>query len=198
MEIVEILSDDEDVMFVKENKREFVDLTQKIECTICLDLVEASNMHQLKSCKHTFCSECLSQHIKVCIDNNNDIKCPKCKMDVLFHDIKFLVSKKDVEKFEAFSLKKYLESSKEFFQCKGPNCNNGVLKWGNSAKWNCDMCKKSWCLACGEESHSNSCAQYQNWKIENQQVESKLNDMIVAGLIKKCPGCKVNTQKNMG
>lgn len=201
MNEIEILSDEDEIIFVKETHTQYVDLTKKSSCSICLEELDASDFQILRSCKDMFCSDCITKHIINKIDQNQAISCPKCKKDIKFQDVKYLVPQKHLEIYDQQSLKKYLQNEKNFFECKSPDCNNGVIVQPemNLEQWNCTKCNKNFCLKCSEESHPKmSCQEYQMWKLDSKTGEIGMSILLQEGKIKKCPNCGANSEKISG
>lgn len=45
---------------------------------------------------------------------------------------------------------------------------------------------------------SYTCAQYQQWSLENGQADQKFEDFVSGSNFKRCPGCKKWVEKNLG
>ena len=64
------------------------------ECAVCLSTPAESALRVLRTCKHTFCNDCLIRHMNTCSSNNVARRCPLCRgefseMDVLgFDDVR--------------------------------------------------------------------------------------------------------------
>eukprot|EP01080_Neovahlkampfia_damariscottae_P001338 gene1338-11420_t len=176
----------------------------KNECKICYDdEVSIYEMSYFKNCEHCCCNECFKKIAKSKIEEKSfPINCPFCKTELADNDLQSNISVDLYKKFEDFRLAHFLEKTQEFKCCLTPSCTNGVF-WsqnGNeeNAIWKCSQCKKKYCLKCSDVDHSGTCEQFKQWKIDNGESDSKLEELLKNRTFRKCPGCSSPTQKKDG
>jgi hypothetical protein len=172
------------------------------ECKICYDDINIYSIFHFKNCDHSGCHKCFEKFIISKIEEKSfPILCPFCKEEILDSDIFSILNSQMYSKFEDFRFNHFLEKNQDFKCCLTPECTNGVFwneKDNESGIWRCNICKKKYCLKCSDVDHTGTCEQFKQWKIDNGEVESKMEEMIRNKTIRLCPGCKCATQKNNG
>jgi len=160
--IKEMELEEEKELKVRVKNKEKEDATN---CEICLEDIDIKDLLPLDHCEHLYHSKCLSRYLVIEIDARKfPLCCPMCKDEVSALDIKEILSKDALKKWEEYTFKKMVESNpKEFSFCPTPNCPY-VFIWEEEEKdthFHCPGCKKDYCLHCRCEYHTNqSCAEY--------------------------------------
>lgn len=171
-------------------------------CPICLeDGIKHDELFIFSSCKHNQCRTCTHNHFESLIKSSTfPLTCPYCKSEVKDEDVELILPIDLLNKYEEFRLKFIVESDKNYVNCPHPGCKNGVFVEDPRLlnPWKCTSCKNSFCLKCKETSHNGSCDDFKKWKIENGQVENKLNDLIKQGKLRLCPNCGFGVEKDGG
>jgi len=196
-----------------ERKEDFLVLDERIydpvnvsdfECPICFDNVMIGSGYVIEKCKHAYCLNCLKGYIneKILSGKVIDIRCPNPKCDQLFNyqDVKYIVDKQSFIKYEEFTLLAALKSDPSVIWCVNPRgCGNAIIidPEQNVRRVRCGECGYDFCKLCNEEWHINSCEQYQQWKIDNNQVDEEFMKWSKENA-KNCPNCKVRIQKMSG
>ena len=178
-------------------------LAQKTyECPICYSDYPIENIYRLDGCYHSYCRDCLQNHFKLKISERQlrkiDCPDPTCKVIITPSQIKHLVSVDDYQKYEAFLLQDALEEIPNLRWCPKRDCGNAMIGDPFSPMMICTnpQCVFSFCFNCKEEWHADAtCAQYQQWKIENSEGEARYAEWIRLNA-KACPKCKSFIEKN--
>mmetsp|Transcript_16160 Transcript_16160/g.22268 ORF Transcript_16160/g.22268 Transcript_16160/m.22268 type:complete len:639 (-) Transcript_16160:209-2125(-) len=171
------------------------------KCRICCDS-ECDRLQTFSlGCEHLFCLSCYSEYLKnqvldgpACVFAH----CPehKCKQVVtksVFHSL--LNDKKDIDKYDLYSIRNFIEVSKNMKYCPAPRCEKVAIGSGVSTV-RC-ACSYPFCFRCGEEAHEPcSCPQLSEWN-EKCMNESETANWILANT-RKCPSCNTRIEKNQG
>lgn len=156
-------------------------------CLICYSTDK--EFHTLQ-CSHTFCLECLQVYLSLKIAEGQVliIHCPYCStiMDQL--KIKSLIPDGLHEKYLIFHKQKTLESDINFRWCPQKECSGfDIYQVSNSLI--CNKCQFEFCFLCGEICHPGK-----KCKVE----DSGFRKWAAENTLKKCPKCRMNTEKNGG
>jgi ariadne-1 len=109
---------------------------------------------------------------------------------------KKLVNPADYKKYSRYLLRSFVDINKCVKWCPSPGCDKAISSSGGCSSVTC-TCGCSFCLRCGEESHSPiTCEQLASWQ-EKCRNESETANWILANT-KKCPKCAVRIEKNQG
>ncbi|XP_057296015.1 uncharacterized protein LOC130624965 isoform X2 [Hydractinia symbiolongicarpus] len=133
-------------------------------CPICFDSL-SSRSHQLESCGHSYCKECIANMCKHAVKNNNlPIGCAAedgCDDLVSIADISKFVETKVLV---AAALDKMIVDNKsEYAYCVTPNCCMIYRKSEipDEEPFQCPICQQLICTFCSVEYHTNiSCAKH--------------------------------------
>lgn len=172
--------------------------TETSKCGLCTKKIESGHMVILRECLHSFCKQCLSEHIEK-NSKNSYICCPhiqiKCQLNLLDVEIRDLVGDVVYNQIRENRLKDS-DSSKEANArpCPNANCNN---VWISARKIQpnyerCSECKIPWCNLCNNshepgEQHGHRIQRSVNIKKRNVDVSKPC-----LGTCAKC--CKPNIQ----
>jgi len=178
---------------------------KRYQCLICDEEYIIEYIYVLDNCNHRYCLDCLGQMLKTKIKDGRvqEIKCPSpnCGSQIDYNQIKQIVRDDDLfAKYEEFNLKKTLESIPDLRWCPRPGCGNAMIGSSDVPMMICsnDRCRFTFCFKCKEEWHADvTCEQYQQWKIENSESESRYIDW-VRNNTRQCPKCKTPIEKNGG
>lgn len=135
------------------------------ECEICLDKIDIKDLMPLDRCGHLYHPKCLSRYFETEIDARRfPLSCPTCRDEVSALDLKVVLSKAALKKWEDYSFKKMVEANpKDFSFCPTPDCPY-VFIWEEDEKDNhfhCPECKNDYCLNCRCKYHEGkTCAEY--------------------------------------
>eukprot|EP01106_Pelomyxa_sp_JSP_P001059 TRINITY_DN1157_c0_g1_i6.p1 TRINITY_DN1157_c0_g1~~TRINITY_DN1157_c0_g1_i6.p1 ORF type:complete len:167 (-),score=40.98 TRINITY_DN1157_c0_g1_i6:62-562(-) len=129
------------------------------------------------------------------------MKCPSlnCKDNINDDEVKQLVLPATYLKYEEFLLKRALDTMPDLRWCPKPKCGNAMIVGGGlMTRCTNPRCRFTFCINCKEEWHSEiSCEQYQKWKEENSEEDSRYN-VWVRQHSKLCPKCHAAIEKNGG
>ena len=167
----------------------------KFDCIICGELISSSDIIEYKKCNHQFCKQCWLNYLTEKIINSNigKIKCIsyQCK-EIL--DEEFIISiiskdKKLIEKYNLFKERLKILNDENTKFCPYPNCDGyGRRKDKNEKYIKCNKGHK-FCFNC-----------LKNWDDSECEIELELDFKKWAKnkILKKCPNCKIWTEKNEG
>ena len=188
-----------------------------IKCEICEEEFNPGEIVNPKlECLKYIHGSCFIDYIEEELNNNRfPIKCPFCQNEKsheinykLVHD-NLIINDKDklAKKLDNISLNFLSENNPdEVSFCPTPGCSYMCFFDKNEFHLNCPLCKKSYCLQCKAEWHTDlTCQEYQFNKKheENMSEEEKLNEKkfkeyIKGNRCKQCPKCKRWVEKNKG
>ena len=178
-------------------------------CKICYDEADSGNMLAMP-CGHAFCRDCWSDFCisavsdgPVCVQKT----CPqfKCTEVVTEEEMKNALreSSPTFKKYLSFQLRSFVDSSPLARCCPGAGCERVACASSAAALEavggiaDCDECRTSFCLVCGEEPHApTTCKGLERWN-EKCRDESESANWILANT-KSCPNCNTRIEKNQG
>ncbi|EGT32195.1 hypothetical protein CAEBREN_05064 [Caenorhabditis brenneri] len=179
------------------------------ECPLCAAKMPSSSFPKLKGCQHRSCRTCLRQYVELSITENRvEVPCPECSSFLHPNDIKMLVG--DVpslmEKYEAFSLRRYLMTEADARWCPAPDCGFVFIatKCAACPQLKCQRpeCGTLFCYHCKREWHSNqTCDEARRpekrksrglafEEIMRNGFHASADSTLKPGDVKACPRCK--------
>ena len=165
-------------------------------CSVCFEnIIEEERNQNSLPCGHLCCKSCWTNYFKTLINDAKveEIKCVEhdCKQIIpenfIFKYIKN--DKKLISKYNKFKIRAEIIKDPNKKQCPKPDCQNYLEKSKNT---NYVKCKKGheYCFECLRPPHGkSSCEQI----MEKDFLKWKKNRVV-----KKCPRCKIFTEKNEG
>ena len=190
-DLYDIKDKDEDKIEDKQNK-----LPLDNTCIVCYeDIKEEERIENSLPCGHLCCINCWTNYFKTLIQDAKveDIKCVEheCKQivpeDFILKYIKN--NKKLVSKYQKFKLRAEIIKDPNKKQCPKPDCESYLEK---SPDTNYVKCKKGhqFCFECLRPPHGKSTCE--------EVMEKDFLKWKKGRLLKKCPRCKIFTEKNEG
>ena len=165
-------------------------------CIVCFEKIdeEQKNFNYI-SCGHICCTHCWNNYLKILISEAKieNIKCVEysCKQNIS-EDFILKHIKNDFElikKYDKFKLRAIILNDPNKKECPYPECDSYLLKIKNKKFTQCKNGHK-YCYECLRVWHENkSCEEI----MEKEFINWKKNKTI-----KKCPRCKIYTEKNEG
>ena len=159
-------------------------------CSICY--TKPDKEFKLSTCGHLFCFECLKHQFEN-MDMDSKLECvkPGCNKLMTIKDIKLIAggerSQARLEEKCSIGLNNYMMRMKEDYKYCNP-CNEICRIISKS--YTCLNCNKTLCAQCDSKPHNKlTCAELK----DQSMFQVYLNKYT-----KKCPGCKVNIEKNNG
>lgn len=192
-----------------ESERKVMDTESKTEgessgrfasdCRICYDPDDHAPRSVL-GCGHSFHNGCYRDYLinelsigPACILAH----CPevKCRQRIPRSLFEKLLSRDDMERYELYVARSFIETSKTLRYCPSPGCDKVAIGSG-IATVKCS-CSYPFCFRCGEEAHEPvTCAQLATWTLKCQNESETANWILVN--TKKCPQCQTRIEKNQG
>ena len=197
-----ILKEDEHLL--KENNKNSIILNIENEnereinniCNVCFEDVEGEDIKfNLLPCNHVCCTECWTNYLKALITEAkvDRIKCVeyKCKEEIseefILNHIK--QDKKLVEKYYKFKSRASILKDPNKKYCPEPDCDNYLEKKGEQKYVKCKN-GHEYCFECLRKPHGDSsCEQFMEKEFMIWKKDKR---------VKKCPRCKIYTEKNEG
>ena len=181
----------QDTSFINFNEDNRLD-----ECNVCYGKITAEDkeLNQLK-CGHLFCKNCWFDYLKNLITEARveKIKCMEkgCKLIISEDFILNHISEDEnlIEKYNKFKKRAEIIKDKDKKICPNPDCDS-FLQISNSTKYvKCEY-GHEYCFECLNPPHGN--------KPCDIKQEIKFMKWIKDKKVKRCPNCKMYTQKNHG
>ncbi|PIC20342.1 hypothetical protein B9Z55_025576 [Caenorhabditis nigoni] len=179
------------------------------ECPLCAAKLPSSSFPKLRGCQHRSCRTCLRHYIELSITENRvEVPCPECSSFLHPNDIKMVVG--DIptlmEKYEAFSLRRYLMTEADARWCPAPDCGFVFIatKCAACPQLKCQRpeCGTLFCYHCKREWHSNqTCDEARRpekrksrglafEEIMRNGFHPSADSTLKPGDVKACPRCK--------
>ncbi|XP_019636889.1 PREDICTED: ranBP-type and C3HC4-type zinc finger-containing protein 1-like [Branchiostoma belcheri] len=183
--------------------------TLEFECAICFMDVEPGEGVVLRDCLHSFCRECLRQHIVSC--EEADVKCPfvdddySCPAMLQDREIRALLSPDEYQRYQERGLAIAEGQARDAFHCKTADCRGFCFYEDLSNDFFCPVCGRRNCLTCKAIHDNMTCREYQDdlrRRADNdeaaQQTMAMLENMVQQGEAMHCPQCDIIVQKKEG
>ena len=194
-------SEEDDDLLIDNKKDSFnIQNEDEIEinniCNVCFEDVKGEELKfNLLPCNHVCCTECWTNYLKSLITEAKveRIKCVeyKCKEEIsedfILKHIKN--DEKLIEKYNKFKIRANILKDPNKKQCPEPDCDN-FLEKKSGEKY--IKCKKGheYCFECLRKPHGDtSCEQYMEKEFMVWKKDKR---------VKRCPRCKIYTEKNEG
>ena len=172
-------------------------IEEKKECEICNEIFIVNDDNKLEKCGHSFCSSCWYDALSVKIKENKlpSIKCLdyNCQeklsdefiINILNNDINL------IKIYKRYKLELEIINNPNKKLCPYPNCDSYLeLKNIHNKDVTCNNNHK-YCFICLKEPHGNlSC--------KENDLDKSIIDYAMNNFVKKCPKCKIITEKNKG
>ena len=189
--------------FEDENNNQNINLIDNVNnnnidkiCNVCFDEVETEeiNFNSLP-CGHVCCTQCWVNYLKSLISEAKveEIKCVEHKCSIIISD-EFIMKhikydKKLVEKYNNFKKRAEIIKDPNKKQCPKPDCDSYLEKSNETNYVKC-INGHTYCFECLNPPHGNiSCEKL----MEKEFMDWKKNKRV-----KRCPRCKIYTEKNEG
>ena len=166
------------------------------DCEVCY---EELNEKEIKEnsipCGHIFCTHCWFNYLKTSIIEAKveNIKCMdhECN-DIITEDfiLKHLSNNKDlIDKYYKFKKRAEIINDVNKKQCPHPNCDSFLQKSEKTKYVKCENGHK-YCFECLKSPHGDKSCDY--------QIEKQFVKWTKGKRVKRCPRCKMYTEKNEG
>ena len=176
----------------------------KFECQICISQIDNDrDAFPLINCEHLFHKKCLEQYLKTEVSQSKcPLTCcdPKCRKELAAKDLKGLLSRKDYESFQNYSLQQALSKQGDVSWCPTPNCNYAFVfdRARDSEDFKCIKCKKEYCLDCKSDAHKKqSCEEFKRNRDPNL-LDKAFESFVKGSKFKQCPKCTMWVEKTDG
>jgi len=190
----------------QDDKKQNLDAKKKASCKICFGDVKQTETYAL-GCGHQFyCKECWNDYLHYLVNSTSahemlNAKCMSvgCGIRLTSKDWKSVLNnKKDIERYEFFYLKNFIEITKNLSFCPSPNCGN-VLRYSGHSKTEILECScgARFCVGCSNEAHNPiTCKQFEKWNAKLMDEGASLK--LLHTIAKCCFHCGMPTERNQG
>lgn len=212
-------------------EKTYHDLTH-IECTLCLESRHIAECHIMDSCnsldrtvsgcKHSFCKECLSEHIATHLGkgSTHELKCPniKCAKEMNEPDIYAITrNRKDLyDRFLDVTFDEFKIHNKNYIKsCPTPDCacTYSIQCIGANGRLKCPGCNTFYCVSCQYDHQTMTCqnaaeldrdcpdCMVRHARTMSCEIAAKYQSGLIklyARHVKPCPNCKTFIEKNQG
>lgn len=177
-------------------------------CSICLEDINVSQMHEILTCRHRFCFPCMSQHVEVKLTHGCVPSCPHegCNIKLTVDGCKQFLSSKWVEVWTKRLEEAAIPDSDKVY-CPYPNCSalmtlSGIDRSRQACSSShpfptaigcteCKQCHKLFCIECRVPWHIGmSCQEYQRRAPQLHSVDAKFHLLAKNSRWKRCTKCK--------
>ena len=179
---------------IEKNENKETDNENNDECEVCYDNIEDKKLNSIP-CGHLFCTHCWFNYLKTLITEAKveKIKCMnhECKGEIPEEFIlKHLSENKNlIDKYHKFKKRAEILKDKNKKLCPKPDCDSFLQKSNKSKYVKCEH-GHEYCFDCLRSLHGkNSC---------DKNLEKQLVKWTKGKRVKRCPRCKIYTEKNEG
>ncbi|KAG9660782.1 hypothetical protein KCU95_g7456, partial [Aureobasidium melanogenum] len=126
------------------------------------------------------------------------VRCAECQEPLQYADIRSIVSKTTLMKYDKVLLKAFIEEDEDFYYCMSAKCKSGQIHIGGEDMpiFCCKVCSHKHCMACEIPWHEGeTCDQYQ----ARHDEEIIQTEAMIRQTSKVCPGgCGARIERNGG
>ncbi|KAF7135503.1 hypothetical protein RHSIM_Rhsim08G0200800 [Rhododendron simsii] len=173
-------------------------------CEICVDKKDPGDMLLIKSCSHSFCSDCVSKHVTARIQSNTTlVPCPAldCGTALEFVDVGAVVPPHVAARWDEMLCEALIPASEKFY-CPFKDCSammlmeEGVL----IRESECPVCHRLFCATCYVGWHAGiGCEEFGKLNEDERGREDLLvREMAKSQSWMRCPHCKFYVEKTEG
>ncbi|XAR50430.1 Ubiquitin--protein ligase [Bertholletia excelsa] len=173
-------------------------------CEICADKKEAHEMFTINACSHSFCSDCVTQHVSIKIAENSAIvRCPgsDCSGMIELESCRSRMSSEMIARWDELLCESMIPASEKFY-CPFKDCSALMVNDGSGGilESECPVCHRLFCAQCYVPWHDGiACEEFQRLN----EDERGRDDLMVRELAKsqkwkRCPFCKYYVEKTQG
>lgn len=184
-----------------ENKT-FIQNDEAFECQICYTDIQPGEGAKIKACRHQFCKNCLSQHIK--LNEDVEIKCPfidengNCDKIIEEGEIRRIATDDVIDIYYQRSLK-HFEGTSNTFHCIKPDC-VGFYEIADAfvRRFRCQVCHEINCIECKAIHTGKTCQEYRESAERNREVtqsEEAIQKLVDEKKAMYCPNCRIPVMK---
>ncbi|GLU22554.1 hypothetical protein SLE2022_386200 [Rubroshorea leprosula] len=170
-------------------------------CEICLERKDKDQMFTIGSCFHSFCSDCISQHVITRVQQST-ITCPgvNCKSVLELDALRPLLSKEVIIRWKDALCEEFIRPLPKFY-CPFEHCSAMFVvdsEGEDIRQSECQFCHRMFCAKCGVPWHPGvRCEEFKELDERNR------DDLMLRKLAKeknwgRCPHCKVYVERTDG
>ena len=176
--------------------------SQLIKCVICLEEFSIHDHFPLETCNDFYHTKCFNEYLLSQINQRRfPITCPQCKKTLEDQDIYERIDPQSYKNYTKFLLDGFVSThASEYSCCPTPDCPYVFVANGQSF-YQCEVCKKQYCLTCRVEYHNKmNCKQYQQTIIDKKTAlaDTEFLNFVKGTNYKQCPNCKFWVEKSSG
>ncbi|XP_068309643.1 E3 ubiquitin-protein ligase RSL1-like [Pyrus communis] len=176
-------------------------------CEICVESKAASESFGIKSCRHSFCTDCMIKYVCSKLQENvTTIGCPNpdCALGTLEPEhCRSILPAKVFERWGTALCEAVIPASQKFY-CPFKNCSlmliidndeNEVVRQSE-----CPNCKRCFCAQCLAPWHVGiDCAEFQKLNKDEREAEAiMLRNLVNKKNWRRCPNCRFYVERTEG
>ncbi|KEQ63312.1 uncharacterized protein M437DRAFT_11045, partial [Aureobasidium melanogenum CBS 110374] len=157
---------------------------------------DSRHQHGANTCRTCF-NRYLIQQVNA---GNARARCVECQEPLRYADVKIIVSKTTLMKYDKNLLKAFVEEDVDFYYCMSAKCKSGQIHIGGEDMpiFCCKVCNHKHCMACEIPWHEGeTCDQYQA-RHDEEIIQTEQAEALIAAVTMPCPKCKVRIEKDGG
>ncbi|KAK3029346.1 hypothetical protein RJ639_037869 [Escallonia herrerae] len=172
--------------------------SSQIFCEICVERKESHEMFRVERCCHSFCSDCISKHITVKIQDSIEVvTCPglDCKGVLEINACKTMIPKDVIAQWDEALCRSLISASQKFY-CPFKDCSAMLVDDDDVEvirESECPECHRLFCAQCHVPWHSGiSCEEFQRLNVDERGRED-LMEIVFLKIAQKARN--LNTRK---
>ena len=167
-------------------------------CNICTDDKALVNMFTNHECSHSFCKDCISNHIAAKLEDNiANVKCPQPGCEAVLHpDVcHSFVPKNVLDRWGYVLCEAFILGNHRLIYCPFMDCSVALIDDGDEAtkEAECPGCNRMFCAKCNVVWHGGvECEEFQKLCLEEKERDDHLLAIKLAEQEnwKRCPHCR--------
>lgn len=173
-------------------------------CEICAERKEKDQMFKIDSCIHIFCTDCISKHISIKIQEKiHVVTCPgvACRGILDFGARSSIIPKDVRNNWDELLCESIILASQKFY-CPYKDCSAMLVNDSNEIirESECPVCRRLFCAQCYVPWHSGvECAEFQSLNVDERSREDlMMKELAKAEQWSRCPDCRYFVEKTKG
>lgn len=177
---------------------------KSVMCEICYEEYAPNQFLVISACGHHICKNCLSDELKVAINNSTGLVCPyaECREEILPWELRGLCEEELVTKYDTLLTLQCIKSSGDFLEC--PYCHQKTIvdkeMCSTPTTVKCSCCERTFCSVCLKKNHEGKCHRFDSYKKykTNKYYDEVLLNQLALRKLPHCPSCKRCVMKSYG
>lgn len=174
-----------------------------MRCPVCFEEYAEENIYPLSSCEHIFHEDCLKYYLEAKIkEQAPKIVCPQdgCGVEMGVGDLQGVLEEELLEKYYSYTLDAAIAQDDDMWWCPTADCNY-AFNWNieeDGAEFECEKCKKIYCLECKVEWHKGMTCAENRVNNTHSKADEKFEKAMKRSKAKQCSKCKYWVSRTEG